>query len=156
MGSKAVDEIVAAVKTPASGMPDFRLTEDQIVELVNALFAGSRKNIRSEAERPLAVHFEAANKELKDVFSLKCGSCHRMLTNLQGLLGTGEIGPNLSGLLSEFYPATFGNNKRWTQDELRRWLKNPRQVRPLTVMRPVILDEKQMSELERIVSVEDL
>jgi cytochrome c2 len=133
-------------------MPDFGLTDDQITALVNALLGGSKKNLRRSSEQPLAVHFEAARQERQDVFSIRCGSCHRMLTRSQGLLGSGDIGPNLSGLLSEYYPATFGTSRRWTVEGLRRWLKNPRQVRPNTTMRPVNLDQNQMRELEALFS----
>lgn len=150
--AKPVEEIVAPVKVPARGMPDFRLLDDQITPLINALLSGSKMNLRRSGEQPLSVHFNSSQKERQDVFSLKCGACHRMLTQQQGLLGKGDIGPNLSGLLSEFYPATFGNGQHWTTGGLRRWLKNPRLIRPGTMMRPVILDEKQLRELERIFS----
>jgi len=150
--SKTVSGIVASLKSPAMGMSDFRLNDDQIVALVNALFSNAKNRLRRGGEQPQAVHFEAAQKERQDLFSRNCGSCHRLLTQKQGLLGSGNIGPNLSGLLSEYYPATFGNNKRWTRERLRSWLKNPRQIRPETTMRPVPLDKKQLGELEKIIS----
>jgi len=145
--AKVIEEIVAALNAPARGMPDFMLADSQVVALVNTLFAGSKKSLRRGSEQPLAVHFETTNQKRQDVFSLKCGACHRTLTQHWGLLGTGDIGPNLSGLLSEFYPAKF-DNKRWTIDGLRRWLRNPRQLRPYAAMRPIILDESQWRELE--------
>jgi len=153
VAAKPVEEIVEAIKAPSRGMPDFRLTNDQIILLVNALLSGSFKNRHHGSEQPLAVHFEKTNLKRQDVFSQKCGPCHRLLTQRQGLLGVGEVAPNLSGLLSEFYPATF-NNKRWTVDGLLRWLRNPRQIRPVSVMRPIVLDEKLQRELETIIAAD--
>jgi len=152
MELKPIDEIVLSLRDPARGMPDFSLNDDQIIALVNALFSSSKKNPGRGEERPLAVHFDAGLKERQDVFSRNCGSCHRLLTQKQGLLGSGQVGPNLSGLLSEFYPPSFGNKKRWTHDELRHWLKNPRRIRPITLMRPVLLDKKQLAELDALFS----
>ena len=148
--SKAPGELADAVKFPAQGMPDFRLDDPRIVAVVNALFAGAKNSGKKEQERPLTVHFQKPGREARDLFSSKCGACHRALTESQGLLGRGEIGPNLSGLLSEFYPADFAGNKRWTEQRLRSWIDNPRKIAPRALMQPVPLDARQFRELTDI------
>ncbi len=143
-------EITTAVMSPALGMPDFKLDEAQVVTIVNALFAGARKVGRRERERPLVVFFEKSGPAAGDVFSRTCGPCHRMLTMGLGLLGSGTIGPNLSGLFSPFYPPTFENTKPWTMEHLVLRLHNPRQVFPHALMPPVHLDAGGLHDLRAI------
>jgi cytochrome c2 len=130
-------------------MPDFRTTEAQRRSLVTALLAESEKADRSDSA-PQVVHFSDGASG-KDVFSVKCGGCHRVLTTRLGGLGREAVGPNLSGLLSTFYPSTFRNGQPWTEERLRDWLKNQRQIRPTAVMQPVVLTEKEFRELVEIV-----
>jgi cytochrome c2 len=59
----------------------------------------------------------------------------------------GTVGPNLSGLFSEFYPATAAGQKRWDPQALEKWLKNPRQSLPATQMRPVPLKKEEFDLL---------
>ena len=68
-----------------------------------------------------------------------CGPCHKSLSERSGALGNGDIGPNLSGLFSEYYPKTYRDTESWTPDKLRKWLENPRNMRANARMKPVRL-----------------
>lgn len=76
-----------------------------------------------------------------------------MLSGRLGAVGTGEIGPNLSGLFSKYYPKTFRNGEAWTPRNLSAWLKNPREIRPWARMLPVALTGAEAKELESIILV---
>lgn len=151
--AKKTEEIAAAIKAPAQGMPDFKVTERQTVLLVNAVLANARQVQSQQREQPLRVHFEAGQEGNKNIFSRKCGACHRLLTERRGVLGRGDIGPNLSGLLSAYYPETFGEGRVWTGERLRRWLENPRAVRAGARMPPVELSPLEFRELVEMLLV---
>jgi hypothetical protein len=152
MDAKSPEEIAAAISSPALGMPDFRLQEKQVVALVNAVFFGA-KAAGKHMERPLMVHFEAGRKGNEDVLSRKCGQCHRALSSGRGVIGSGDRGPNLSGLFTEYYPKTFGKGQGWSEERLRRWLVNPRMVRKWARMPPVKLSAKELRELVDLLMV---
>ncbi len=99
---------------------------------------------------PVRVHFSNSANKSGDLFSKKCGSCHRMLSQRLGAVGAGVIGPDLSGLFSEYYPKTFRDGEAWNARNLRDWLKNPREIRAGARMQPVLLTETEMKELETI------
>ena len=68
-------------------------------------------------------------------------------------MGQGEVGPNLSGLLSPYYPPSFGDGTEWTEQKLATWLKNPRRIRPWARMQPVEVTGKEFRELLGILKV---
>ncbi len=141
-------KIYDSIRSPALFMPDFRLGDQQITFLVNAVLAGAAKAGRTGAESPQVVHFEKGTRHKENVFEKQCGPCHKALTAANGALGKGDIGPNLSGLFSAFYPATAGlNNSRWTAEALKRWLENPREIRKNAGMRPVPLKPEELDQL---------
>jgi mono/diheme cytochrome c family protein len=148
---KTAGELALSIRRPVANMPNFALTEDQITTLVNAVFAGSQGHDTAESA-PVRVHFNASGKKRADIFSAKCGSCHRILSERLGAVGTGEVGPNLSGLFSEYYPKTFKNGDAWTIQNLSAWLKNPRETRAWAKMLPVTLTEAEIKELTQILS----
>jgi cytochrome c2 len=135
-----------ALAEPALYMPDFRFTSDQRTALVIALLARSAGSASRNGPQPKVVHFRAG-EEKKPVFARECGGCHRVLSSQSGGLGEGKEGPNLSGLFSRFYPRTFPRERAWTPERLRRWLKNPRDIRPRALMPPVRLLEKDLNNL---------
>jgi len=143
---KTGGELALSIRNPVANMPDFRLNEGQITTLVNIIFAGAQGRETSEAV-PVRVLFATSGKKNADVFSTKCGSCHRLLSQRLGAVGTGEIGPNLSGLFTRYYPKTFRNSEVWTPRDLNLWLKNPREIRPWARMLPVMLTEAETKEL---------
>ncbi|MBJ6798753.1 selenite/tellurite reduction operon c-type cytochrome lipoprotein ExtS [Geomonas propionica] len=146
--------IFEAIGNPALLMPQFHFDERQKTDLVNAVLAGAReetaKGGRGKGESPQVVHFQDGDTRRDNVFEKRCGACHRALTRTLGGLGHGAIGPNLSGLLSEFYPKTAEGRTPWGQGPLKKWLDNPRRSRAQTQMRPVTLPE---GELEKLVGI---
>ncbi len=137
-----------AIRTPAVFMPDFGFDEAQITEIVTAILAGGARRTRTaEAEIPRVVHFEDAGAGADLPFARICGPCHKILSEAAGGLGAGTTGPNLSGLLSRHYPKTFGGRERWTRDNLRKWLENPRTIRPAASMPPVRLSPNELESL---------
>jgi cytochrome c2 len=154
MARKTPEAITASILQPVQNMPDFHMEEVRAVLLVNALLAASgRQSAVSGAQRQV-VHFDRTGTAGKDLFSRKCGPCHRALTARLGGLGQADAGPNLSGLLSPHYPETFRDKARWTERDLATWLKNPRKVKPGARMQPVILTEPEFRELVDILKVE--
>lgn len=149
---KTAGELVLSIRHPVAAMPDFRLNDEQITTLVNAVFAGSSGR-QPDNTAPVKVHFNTSGNKREDLFSKKCGSCHRTLTASLGALGTGDIGPNLSGLFSGFYPKTFRNGESWNARNLSAWLKNPREIKVWARMQPVVLTGKELKELETMLPV---
>lgn len=149
---KTAGELVLSIRHPVANMPTFGLDDERVNMLINTIFAGSEGRER-ETAAPAKVHFNHTGKKSEDIFSKKCGSCHRTLTERMGALGTGDIGPNLSGLFSRYYPKTFKNGEVWTPRKLSAWLKNPREIREWARMQPVEITEKEMKELETIFAV---
>lgn len=148
-------ELAEAIRNPASYMPNFGLADSQMIPLVTALLFGghARTEDGTLPERLLLVHFEGIESgPEQDVFTKNCGSCHRVLTADNGGLGQGEIAPDLSGLLSEFYPALVDGREPWTEKTFQEWMQNPRSKRPDTSMRPIKLDPKEYEKLLQILS----
>ena len=150
---RSAGEIAAAIRLPAKGMPAFGLHEDGIASIVNALYHGARQK-RETAGVPLRVHFTAPAKRGEDLFSRRCGPCHRALTEQLGAVGTGDAGPNLSGLFSGHYLRTDNGDKGWTEKRLLLWVNNPRAVKPLARMRPVAFSPREIAELKRILQTQ--
>ena len=142
-----------SIRTPAVAMPDFGFEETEIRDIVNAILAaGARKKGTRGAEIPVVVHFEDADNGKDLLFSRVCGPCHRILSGTGGGLGRGAIGPNLSGLLTRHYPKTFAGRGTWTPDNLKRWLTNPRSVKPAALMPPVPLEPGQVEGLTELMA----
>jgi mono/diheme cytochrome c family protein len=154
-GRKAPEELVAAIRTPARAMPDFRLPAERLTVVVTAILSGAQGRKNGLREQPFTVHFDNTGNSNKDIFTRKCGGCHRALTLRLGAVGSGDYGPNLSGLMSLWYPASYENGTVWTRTRLGRWLKNPRAVRPWALMQPVVLTDGEFTELEQILGTGD-
>lgn len=142
--------IRAALVDPALYMPAFHFTDADLDRLVTVILAGGLKHRREDREPPQVVHFSSRGSDSRNVFVKQCGACHKLLSHRDGGLGDGTVGPNLSGLLSRYYPATFEDGKPWSGEHLRRWLKNPRSVRKETLMRPVLLKPDEFEQLLKI------
>lgn len=139
-------EVVASIRVPAFFMPNFSLQQADVDAVVNVLFAAGFKPKNLGVQPPQVIYFENDVDE-KNLFEKHCGRCHRVLTAQQGGLGTGAIAPNLSGLLGSFYPKTFKDNQPWDVEGLKKWIKNPRAIRPLTRMLPVVVPEQEATKL---------
>ncbi|SNB44799.1 Cytochrome c [Geobacter sp. DSM 9736] len=130
---------------PAENMPDFRLNRENAADIVNAIMA--KRAAAGTTDLPLVLRFRKKEGAGSTIFARKCGACHRALTSRHGPQGEGDIGPNLSGLLSRFYPATFENDRPWNVERLQKWLHNPRLVRPHAMMKPVPVKNSEFKEL---------
>ncbi|MFO7576570.1 MAG: selenite/tellurite reduction operon c-type cytochrome lipoprotein ExtS [Pelovirga sp.] len=139
--------LVEAIRQPVIFMPDFHLPDTLLDRLINALYAAGRRAIIPAGEKPQVVHFEGQTGAADNLFVKHCGSCHRVLTAAQGGLGSSDVAPNLSGLLTPHYPATAADNTAWTRENLQKWLKNPRDIHPLTRMMPVPMEEEELARL---------
>jgi mono/diheme cytochrome c family protein len=146
------EAIRSALVNPALYMPDFNFPEKDLDRLVTAVLAGGLKAGKALKEPPHVVHFSDADAAKLNVFTKNCGSCHKLLSKRDGGLGVGIVAPNLSGLLSQFYPHTFEGNKIWDKERLKRWLKNPRAIRNNAVMRPIPLKPEDWDELLKTVA----
>ncbi|MDA8414781.1 MAG: selenite/tellurite reduction operon c-type cytochrome lipoprotein ExtS [Desulfobacteraceae bacterium] len=146
-------ELAASILRPVQNMPDFHMKETQVTAVVNALLSDAALQPPAPAARPQVVHFDQAGSAGRDLFSIKCGPCHQMLTERLGALGRGDAGPNLSGVLSPFYPKSFKDDEEWNAGRLRRWLDNPRAIRAAARMRPVKLSEAEFRDLLGILGV---
>lgn len=140
------EEVLQSIRQPVLYMPDFAFAENTAGSVVNALFANSAQAVRVDGEVPLVVHFEGVERS-ENLFEKHCGGCHRLLTKTWGGLGRGTIGPNLSGLFSEFYPRRFRDDERWSAENLEKWLKNPREFRKAARMAPPRLKEEERKQL---------
>ena len=136
-----------AIITPVLFMPNFCFKETHIMELVNAILSEAARTDPEAEEIPLVIHFEDEKQAEESIFVKHCGSCHMVLTTRFGGLGKGNIGPNLSGLFSQYYPKTHGNKEQWSSEPLKKWLKNPREIRKNAQMEPVKLASDEFPRL---------
>lgn len=149
---KSSKELAESIRQPVDIMPNFCVDDERATLLVNAILAGSDAH-KVSTEAPFSVHFSSEKKINKDVFTRICGSCHRLLSERHGALGAGNIGPNLSGLFTTYYPKTFNSYNDWTFNNLKSWLKNPREVKPWARMMPIRITDDDLVELESILRV---
>lgn len=131
--------IFASIKSPVLFMPNFHADDIQIAALVNAILARAKFVGPEEGESVQVVHFQDERPNQENVFAKQCGLCHKVLSEKFGGLGAEDVGPNLSGLFSEYYPKTYLDAEPWTPEKLRKWLKNPRNMRANARMKPVRL-----------------
>lgn len=139
--------IFDSIKSPVLFMPNFHCDELQIISLVNALLTAAETASPEAGETAQVIHFEDDPHSKENRFVNHCGPCHKSLSEKSGGLGSGDIGPNLSGLFSDHYPRTYRDAERWTPNKLRKWLENPRTVRADARMKPVRL---AVGEFERL------
>ena len=145
---KNPEELEEAIQSPVLFMPEFHFSQQQRIELVNAILFWGRQVKVPDHELPQVVHFEGEEVTREFQFEKHCGSCHRALTARFGGLGSGLIGPNLSGIFSEFYLLNFGEEKqRWSIENLEKWLKNPRKIRSYAQMPPVELKKEEFESI---------
>ncbi|GAM09319.1 cytochrome c [Geobacter sp. OR-1] len=137
--------LLASIITPVEYMPDFRFDRATASLLVNAVLASAVVQQRKIPEAPVNVRFKQGVKTA-NVFEQHCGACHKILTGSGGF-GRGNIGPNLSGLLSIYYPKTGNSAAPWSAERLEGWLRNPRKIRPLAKMPPVQIDKYHFEQL---------
>jgi len=145
----APQALFEALKSPVLFMPDFHLDEAQLNALVNAILAAAERDGKA-GETPQVVHFEDEKRSRENIFVRHCGPCHKVLSERFGGLGSGSVGPNLSGLFSPFYPRTYRDAESWSPEKLKKWLENPRNIKANARMTPVRLTEGDFAALLEI------
>jgi len=136
-------QLVGSIREPVENMPVFGLDEGQAEAIVSFLLRSGSPDPPQDTYR---VHFTRAASTSPTVFEKECGSCHRFL-GPAGPVGTGNAGPNLSGLFTPFYPKTAPGDRAWTEKALADWLRNPRAARRHTTMPPVALSEDDLRKV---------
>jgi cytochrome c2 len=139
--------IFDSIKSPVLFMPNFQCDDAQIAAIVNLILAGAESADVGVRETAQVVHFDDGKQSRENGFVKQCGPCHKVLSGKFGGLGIGDIGPNLSGFLSEFYPKTYRDVWPWSTENLTKWLENPRNSRPNARMRPVRLKTSEFTSL---------
>jgi mono/diheme cytochrome c family protein len=132
--------LVSSIRAPVENMPRFGLDERQAEAIVAFLL---RSGSRDQPQESYRVHFTRSASALPTVFEKNCGGCHRFLGGA-GPVGSGNTGPNLSGLFTAFYPRTAPGDRAWTEAALADWLRNPRASRHTTTMPPVELSADEL------------
>jgi mono/diheme cytochrome c family protein len=132
--------LVSSIREPVENMPRFGLDERQAEAIVAFLL---RSGSRDRPQDSYRVHFTRGASAAPTVFERSCGGCHRFLGGA-GPIGSGNTGPNLSGLLTAFYPKTAPGDRAWTEAALADWLRNPRASRHTTTMPPVALSADEL------------
>jgi len=146
---RGVERLRDALDHPARFMPAFRLTPEDRDRIITFLIAEGGKAPRTtDTPPPQVVHFGGGGQQ--DPFSSRCGGCHRMLTRKRGPLGWGDVAPSLSGLFTPFRPVSGG--VRFDPETLRRWIANPRSIRPFASMPPLILPPAETEEIVTIIA----
>ncbi len=149
----APQDMFDSIKSPVLFMPDFQCDDIQITALVNAILAGGEPAGEKVGEAAQVVHFEDERQSRDHSFVKHCSPCHKSLSETSGGLGKGDIGPNLSGLFSEYYPKAYRDAEPWTPDRLGKWLENPRRIRANARMKPVPLAVDELEMLMRTMRI---
>ncbi len=137
------DALAGAIRNPGENMPRFALSPIQTERVIAFLLHAADPAAAVPSYR---VHFARSEPAAHSRFEERCGGCHRSLL-AGGPGGRATAGPNLSGLLTEFYPRAAPEERRWTPDSLRNWLRNPRALRASAGMPPISLEEHEWREL---------
>lgn len=132
------------IKEPNEYMPNFNFDNATVVKIAKfIIFDGT---VRRESKiSPYPVYLDS---EEKNIFSEKCGRCHKALLKGIGPAGKGDIGPNLSGIFTDYYkPFTFEKDRKFDENLLKKWLKNPRSINKNTTMPIINLSDSELKDL---------
>lgn len=142
--SKTGEYLDNMIKTPNAYMPDFMFKPSDRTAIIKYLLFMGSKEIKRKSE-PYTAYIVSSGK---GVFEKRCGSCHKLLARHGGGRGTGKTGPNLSGLFSEYFRSSvLKKDERWTDKTLIKWIKNPRSVKPESIMPPQALTPAEIKKL---------
>ncbi len=138
-----VKELVKAIEHPAYYMPFFSFARKNLESVVNYILYASSTYNTEHGNDSYRVHF--LNKNY-NTFEQKCGECHKILTRNYGGLGKGNVGPNLSGILTKFYPRNSLVYPCSTK-KLIKWISNPRSIAFNTTMPPILMKKKELNQI---------
>lgn len=136
-------ELMTSITEPVENMPVFDFDRGQAEAVIAFLLNRARPGSSDETYR---VQFARNPPAKPATFEEKCGGCHRLLTTL-GPRGYGRRGPNLSALLTPFYPKTASGERAWSEKTLAEWVGNPRAARPSTIMPPAPLSDLELGQV---------
>lgn len=139
---KTTGEIIFTIQHPGDFMPDFNISGNTLTLIMNGLFSNS--NINKIEKETNIIYFK--KQQFDNIFNNKCGKCHRLLSDKFGFLGEGRNAPNLSGILTEYYPKT-GNLKSNTPEDIKIFLKNPRSYNKNSIMPPQELSDIEIEKI---------
>lgn len=148
------EQLAQSIRQPGMFMPAFGFREPEITALVTAILAGAQGQVVT-AQPPQVVYF-AREAGGQNVFDKHCGGCHQGLSRRHGTLGAQQLGPNLSGLFTPFYPLSLGEDQPWTPERLEKWLRNPRALRKNARMPPVILQPSEGLKLLELLDAREV
>jgi len=137
-----VTELVLYLKNPPFFMPNFRFSGDEIVALVNVILRGVFLYNEKNKLNFYVVHFD--KRKIDDSFTTYCGRCHMALTRRLGGIGKGQIGPNLSGIFTKYYPF---KKIIFSEEKLGEWIRNPRELDKGALMPPVDIPLKTICNI---------
>ena len=137
-----IEELIENVVEPATYMPDFQFRDIQLTSIINGLLSEGF-GFESNTEY-VVVHLD--ENQSGNLFSDKCGGCHKTLSKNYGGLGSEDVGPNLSGLFTKFFP-NMSDVKIWNEDNVKKWLKNPREIKKITLMPVLGLKERDIDSI---------
>lgn len=144
-GEKSTGEyIFKMIKEPNEYMPNFQFDNGTITKIAKLiLLDGATREKNRSLSYPVFL-----DSDVKNVFGEKCGNCHKALLRNTGPAGNGNIGPNLSGIFTAYYKANvLKNDEKFSEDILRKWLKNPRAIFKNTLMPNISLSDKELNDL---------
>lgn len=145
INSKNIRDLTNSILAPSDFMPDFKLLPNRITLIMNGLIANSENYEESNSKSIIYLK----NKLEKNLFIEKCGNCHKVISEKLGHLGSGNIAPNLSGILSKYYPKTI-NLKTNSIEDIKNFIKNPRHFNKHANMPVVELSDEEMKEIIEI------
>lgn len=140
-------KISTAIKVPALYMPDFVLSQRDHDALISYILFAGLKAKPPQKEPPQVIYFTDRQADQQNIFEKKCGGCHKLLSARHGGLGNGSNGAHLAAIFTVFYPASYKNGEKWDVEKLQKWVRNPRRIRPITTMRPVIMTDEEWQQL---------
>lgn len=148
------EQLALSIRQPGVFMPVFSFLEQDVTALVTAILAGAQGRAAA-AEAPQVVYF-AREADGQNAFDKHCGGCHQALSRRFGALGAQLVGPNLSGLFTQFYPLSLGEDQPWTPERLEKWLRNPRALRKNARMPPLVLQPSEWHKLLEILDAPEV
>ena len=132
------------IKNPVEFMPNFEFDNETVYKIVKYILFNS--NNVSIKQNPYPVFMKSSQKS---VFKELCSGCHNIISKKTGPVAGKNIGPNLSGLFSGFYPVDFIKPKspKWDNETLKKWILNPRNYKKNSTMPPLEISKSDLEKL---------
>lgn len=142
---KDIKTLNEAIRNPSIYMPQFNFSDKHITYIINTLLNHAFYRKKIEELGYLIVHFDR-NVEEKNIFDENCGKCHKIILKEKGTLGEANRGPNLSGLFTDEF-SSIREVKKWDEKKLKKWIRNPRDIKKNALMPPISLKENEITDV---------